>query len=534
MAFILSLLAIASLIYLRVAPAVDAAGVLARASATEETIGRNPDVVQHRILDFDERRPVDGRVIARRRIEDWQSGARGVRVRRLYDEKNQLIAGEWRNADGRRTLFRPKAAQKTGSQPSTQPSGRDGVWQFDLSAREFSTLIKHNDAATIEETAQNYVIEYQPSAPSLVLPAAELIRAAITLSKHDLHTVEQTLLIRLADETREFRYTERSYEQLSTSGVPAGAFELEPELVGGSGATERRSDVAMVPHTPVLLPSPPALATAELEIEVIRLLNQVNAFSGDQLSVTRTPEGVIEVEGIIDTDERKRELVGALAGVSNHPTVKIKIETPAEAAKHHVRQQSRVIVSEVQVPDKLPPAYSELRRHFIERGTPNDQIDQAIEQFADNARSRSRRAQQHARAMKDIAVRFSPEQLSALDERALAQWRTMIHEHAQAFQREAAILRRELEPVFSPNTPINSTNETRIETGLTNDADLVRAVERLSGLWSAVDESVRGAFSIGPEDPATVPIRLPQFWRSMRSAERLAGQIQTRIQVRHR
>jgi RNA polymerase sigma factor (sigma-70 family) len=537
-AFIVSLLAIALLIYLRVAPGVDAAGVLARASATEETIDRNPDVIQHRMLDLEERRPADGRVIARRRIEDWQSGERGVRVRRLYDEKNQLIAGEWRKADGKRALFRRKAAPKTSPQPSTQPLSTngvwDGVWQFDLSAKDFSTLIKNNDAATIEETAQIYVIEYQPSAQRFVLPAAELIRAAITLSKHDLHTVEQTLLIRQANETREFRFVERSYEQLSTSGVPPGAFELEPELVGSSGATERRGDVAIVPHTPTLLPSPPALATAELEVEVIYLLNQVNAFSGDQLSVTRTPEGMLKVEGIIDKDERKQELVRALAPVSNHPAVKIMIETPAEAARRHTQQQSRIIISEVQVPNKLPPAYSELRRHFIERGAPHDQIDHAIEQFADNAMGRSRRAQEHARAMKDIAVRFSPEQLSTLSEGALARWRAMIRGHAQAFQREAAILRRELDSIFPPDTSINFTNETQIETKLNNGADLVRAVEQLSGLWSAVDESVREAFSISLDDPATAPIKLPQFWRSLRKAEQLAEQIQTGIQVRHR
>jgi RNA polymerase sigma factor (sigma-70 family) len=537
-AFIVSLLAMALLIYMRVAPAVDAAGVLARASATEETIDRNPDVIQHRILDFDERRPVDGRVIARRRIEDWQSGARGVRVRRLYDEKNQLIAGEWRTADGRRTLSQRKAAAKTSPQPSVQSFGRngawDGVWQFDLSAKEFSALIKHNDAATIEERAQNYVIEYQPSAPSSVFPAAELIRAAITLSKHDLHTVEQTLLIRLANETREFRFAERSYEQLSESGVQPGAFELDPELVGSSAATKRRGNVAIVPHIPNLLPSPPALATAELEVEVIHLLNQVDAFSGDQLSVTRTPEGMLLVEGIIDTDERKQELVRALAPVGNHPAVKIMIETPAEAAKRYTQQKARVIISEVQVSNKPPPAYSELRRHFTGRGTPNDQIDQAIERFADNAMSRSRRARQHAQAMKDIAVRFSLDQLSTLDERAHAQWRAMIREHAQAFQREAAILRRELEPIFLPNTSIDSTNETQFETGLTNDADLVRAVEQLSGLCSPADESVREAFSISPDYPATAPIKLPQFWRSLRRAEQLAEQIQIGIQVRHR
>jgi hypothetical protein len=70
-------------------------------------------------------------------------------------------------------------------------------------------------------------------------------------------------------------------------------------------------------------------ATAELEVEVIRLLNQVDALSGEQLDVTRTAEGLLLIEGIIDTSERKQEIVRALDPVSNHPSVKIRIETPA-------------------------------------------------------------------------------------------------------------------------------------------------------------------------------------------------------------
>ena len=535
-AFIVFLMAIAWLVYMRIAPPINAACVLAKASSAEEKIDSNPDVIQHRILDFEVRQPADGRVISRRRIEDYGGGVRGVRVRRLYDEKNHLIAGDWRKADGACTLFRRDKPPEIASQHSIQSLDPDEVWRLDLSAREFTTLIKHTDAANMEETDQAYIIRYRHSAPNSIWPAAELIKASITLSKHDLHPVEQTFLIRGRGETREFRFSEASYERLPVNRVSPDIFVPEPELIGSNGATERRGNAAIAATAPNLPASLSAVATVELEVEVIRLLNQVDAFSGDQLSVTRTSDGLLLVDGIIDTDERKQELVRALATVSNQPAIKIKIETLAEVAKRLAKQQSNasakhIVISEVQVTGKHPPAYPDLRRHFIERGTANDRIDQAIVQFAEAALRRAHRARQHAGAMKQIAVRFSTEQLNTLDEKALDQWRAMIREHAQAFQSEATILRRELEPIF---LPINFVNEVQIDSEFTNDADLVRAVGRLFDLLLTIYGGIRDAFSIGSADPAIIEIKLPQFWRSLKSAESLASLIRNRFPADHR
>jgi DNA-directed RNA polymerase specialized sigma24 family protein len=526
-AVVFTVLLSAGLLYLLMpgATAVTAASLLGRARITEDEIDRNPNLVQHRILDLEERRPIDGRVISRSRIEVWHSGARGVRAKRLYDQKGRLVAGEWTRADGSRKVYRQKGADSTRNLE---------IWQLELSAKDFSALIRQVDAATVEETAQTYVIRYQPAGRHSILSSAELTKASITLSKHDLHTIEQTLLIQLSNETREFRFIEGSYDQLQASEVAPAVFEPERELLGSSGELRRRDDVTTVSSVPSPAPAPFTPATAELEVEVIRLLNQVNALSGEQLDLTRTAEDLLLVAGIIDTDERKQEILRALDPVSNNQSVKIMIETPEEAAKRQAPQPAQAVISEFRVADKVPPAYPELRRYFTEQGTPSDQLDQALERFGDTAMSRARRARQHARAMREIAGRFSPKQLSALDEQALAEWRSMIRDHAQAFQREAAALRRELEPVFLRHTSTDSANETQIETELASDAELARAVGHLASLWKFVDESVREAFSARSDDLTTITIELPRFWRSLKSAEGLAELMQIKIQTIHR
>ncbi len=527
-AFVASLIAIALVIHGQLAPSINAASILARANSTEEKISSNPGVIQHRIMDFEERRPADGRVISRWRIEDYRSGARGVKVRRLYDEKNRLVAGEWRRADGTRTLYGLQASPQASTRFSAQTLNLDDIWQLDLSAKEFTALIKNPDTATIEETARSYVIRYQLPAPGPTRAMAELISAVITLSKHDLYPLGQTLLIRQADETREFHFNEASYEQLPVIRVSPDRFEPEPELLGDREAKGSLSNLLEAAPNPKPEPSPAALATAELEVEVIRLLDQVNAFSRDQLNVTRSSKGLLQVEGIIDTDERKQELVRSLLTVQNHPAIRIRIETSAEAVKRLAGQQSNTTVNlsganEVRFTNKFPPAYPELRRYFSERGAANERTD-AIDKYTDTMLRRSRRTLQHARAMKQIAARFTPEQLKTLDEKALAQWHTMIREHARSFQNEVSIMRRELEPIFLPP---NFVTETQTEAEFTNDVELVNAVGRLFEVWADIDEDVRNAFSISTADPIIIEIKLPQFWRSLKSAESLAAVVKS-------
>src|SRR5262249_36497931 len=108
-----SVLLVAGLLYLWKpgTTSVTAAGLLERARVAEDKIDRNPGIVQHRMLDLEERQSADGRVISRHRIEDWRGAAQGLRVRRLYDDKNRLLAGEWRKTDGASTLYRNRKSK---------------------------------------------------------------------------------------------------------------------------------------------------------------------------------------------------------------------------------------------------------------------------------------------------------------------------------------------------------------------------------------------------------------------------------------
>jgi hypothetical protein len=258
-----------------------------------------------------------------------------------------------------------------------------------------------------------------------------------------------------------------------------------------------------------------SIATAELEIEVLRLLNQAGADLGEQISVRRPPAGPLRVIGILDTEQRKAEILHALQPLSNNPAVRIEVKTVAEAmaARQENRGASRPITVEgVEVAADTFPAYADLRAQMS---------DEDARVFAARMVSRSHSAMRHAWALRRLMAQFSPTDLANLQPEAHAKWIGLIQSHARQFERETASLRQQLQPIFSPGGLAGTTSGGEI----TNDAELARAVERLVALASANYEIVRSAFTVTREAAAFSAIKSPQFWQSMSSAQAVAASI---------
>lgn len=529
---ILSLLLIAALLFVRLQhspiPTVTAAELLRQSAIADETIAARTDQVLHRTINLEER-STGGELIARRRIEVWQSAERGLTARRLYDEHGGLLAGDWRRSDGVQTIYQHGAPPQLHLAPekrgNTEAPGFADVWQLSPSAKDFNALIGHSDRASVEVRPASYVISYANTEDDG--NAQGLVKATLVLSSADLHAIEQTLVIRQGSEVREFRFMEASFERHAPSTVAPAVFEPDRELLVLSGKSEGAKAIgAAQPVSPSSILSPPrAMATAALEVEVLRLVNVTGADLGEQVSVSRTPEGTLSVKGVVDTEQRKREILQALSPVINNPAVKVEVNTTAEALRQKQPAQAStgsVIVERVEAATSSIPAAAELRRHFSGRGLSNEQVEQEVSRFSNRMLDLSRQAEWHAWAIKRLAERFSPEERRALDASARAKWLTLIRDHARAIQQEAAALRQELGVVF-PFLP--SGDAQGIVIG--SDEDLMRAAARLVELASANNRAIQSAFTLSTGDAASLEVKTPQFWRSMRAAEDLAAKMQS-------
>lgn len=523
---VVSLVLIAALLVLRLhVPPVSAAELLQRSIVTEETIASNPEVVIHRTIQLEERVGNPAKIVSRRRIEVWQGAAPGIKLRRVYDEQNNLIAGEWSKADGTSTVYRPgtKPQARTAPDISAKAILETGeFWRLDTSARSFAALVGPAEAIAVEEISDAYLLVYQGAAAA---NGERLSRASLTLTRSNLHATQQTLTIEHNGEVREFRFVEAGFAQTPKDSVAPGLLRPESELLGeasnGSNGLNRPPATNDSLHDLGGPDRSAALASPELEIEVTYLLNRIKANLGEQVSMSRTAEGTLRVEALVETEGRKAEILRALGPIVGNPAVQVAVRTVAEAAQRKQNESKPRVgtLQEVDVANSRIPADSELRAYFSARLVGSDAVDREIDRYAGSVMNHSRQALLQASALKGLVERFSPEEVRALSPDARDKWLGMIREHAEAYRREVAALRQEIGSVFG----------SRGGAGAVEDAP-GRTANRLLQLSYANDDAVRSAFTISQDGRTAAGIKSEQFWRSLSAAEKLAAAIQNAYQ----
>lgn len=504
--------------------------LLSRSAAVEE---REPgtDSVVHRTLELEERLVPDGGLVARRRVEVWRNAKGGITVRRLFDQRGRLLAGEWRGADGSRTVYRAAEPAHNSARPDGEPApwGDDSAWQVEPSARDFSALVGHADALTVAAGNDSYLLTYNVAQAQA---SQEVVAASLVLRRDSLRATGQTLVLRRGGQQRSLSFTETGYERRPADSVPPSVFKPDAELLK-SPALHIQSLPAEAPtqssgpaQTPASEAAPPA--TAALEMQVLGLLNKAGADLGEQVGVTRTPQGALRVQALVETERRKAELLEALRPVADNPAVWVEVLTAAEAArqKGQGRTTTPTVVQQVEPTGETVAADSDLRRYFSTRGAEGGtKLESDIIRFAVGASAHSRQALQHAWALKRLAGRFAPGELRSLDGDAKATWLAMIRDHAGAVGRETAALDRELEPVFT-SQGVGGRAAAGLPSTIDDEAGLAAAAERLLSLCSELDPAVRSAFTASADPSASSAVKSAAFWRGLREAEALAQLIQ--------
>ena len=500
---------------------LSASNLLTRAAAAEEAQLARTDQVLHRTIGLEEKSST-GALIARHRIEVWQSAERGITARRLYDERGALVSGDWRRSDGVQTLYHHGTRPQLQLAPEKRGEAAirfDTVWQLGLTAREFSSLVGNVQSAHVEDAAANYVISYVSEAAK----TSGIVRAKLVLSRADLHAIEQTLVVQQDGQAREYRFVETSFERRPPNSVAPAVFEPDAELLSSDKLETPNSKLETGMPAPGPQPPVAVIATAALEVEVLRLLNQAGADLGEQIDVTRAPDGKLNVHGVIETPQRKQEILTALRPVAGNPALRIEIDTVTEALRKQPTTPQRpteVTMEDVQPTANVIPVDAELRRYLSARGVSQSQLDDEVRRFANQIVSRSRQAMYHAAAMKRLAERFSPDEVRTLDDDARTKWLSLIRQHARSFQSDSTALRQELAPVFG--AAANGGNEA---SEITDTDAFVRAVTHLFEVSAVNYNAIQTAFTVSSRASTSSALKSPQFWRAMREAEILAGKI---------
>jgi hypothetical protein len=229
------------------------------------------------------------------------------------------------------------------------------------------------------------------------------------------------------------------------------------------------------------------------------------------------------VEGLVDSPERKEQLLKALAPFTHDPAVKIQIAHAAEAAVSQTNPV-RIVVQGVDTFANKIPADAELRSHFGKTVRAAD-LDDTVRDYASRTVEHAVQVRFQALALLRLVQRFNAAQLKAMQPDARATWHRLVNQHAQLVLQDLRALRGELQPVFGSSWGTDAGSDAP-----TGEDALSSAAARLLSLSTAVDDAVGQSLLLSSADAQPTAIKTSQFSSSLAQAERLAHYIFARTQ----
>lgn len=489
-----------------------AQSVLNRAVVAEEKEAQ-PGVVLHRVLRFESKRVGDLTAVVQT-IDIWEDKANGKIARRVYDGENILIAGEWRKSDGAHFVYH----HRTGLKSLATPDDLNQIlmlspWRLDISPKTFRAMFNPAELEVVKGPT-DYTISWKGMR---AIASAKLVAATLTVTNNDFRVSRQSLEVERSDGRYEYSFVQLDAERLPEQEVLPGYFSPDSfvrpgssTVVGSAKPNVRNDSSDRMTH--VL-----ATASTELEIEVAYLLNRAKSDRNEQIVLTRTRTGSLLIEGVVETEERKKEIEAVLDPISKHSLVRIALQTVADASTISGRaitsvEQGTNTGNTIAVDPEL--------RNYLRSQSVSD-IDEAVRQFSATVVQSSYRALFHAIELKRLKTRFSNNELRAVSTDAHNKWTQMVHQHANGYLVEVANIKRILGPLFFSKIAVQLPDT---QVAMTNDDEVGKAIDRIWQVALSNNRIVRDAFTIS-SDSSGLAVTSPNFWQSLITSEILASQI---------
>ncbi len=406
-----------------------------------------------------------------------------------------------------------------------------------------NSLTNKQESVEEEKTDEGVSVLRLNTQVDIPVNEGQIISANLVVRARDFHPLEQRLRVKTSEGEQEYELRETSFAVMSLNSLTPGFFGDNPSLVTtaiepaplhspaseitmgndlANTANNSLSNVEANSEKPTKNIS--IQASPELEVEVLQLLHDVKADLGEQIEVRREPNGPIVISGIVETPERKNELLLALSSVKENPAVKIQINTIAEELARQKQQKAikaapAPSVEKFEIESNSFPAETDLHAYFARQGKVSDE---AVRQYTVRIINRSSQAMSYLWAMKRLKGKFNGAELNKLTPEARGKWLQLVKSYARSYQNEIADLKRELQPVFGSSAVSSGTGEK-----ISNDTELLQTIDQLFEIGSGNNQVIRAAFTTSSSQATTTALKTAQFWRSLSKAEALAANLQT-------
>ena len=541
-------------------PEISAVDVLAKARRAEEAL----EVPVHQSFEIQIRNQ-DSETTATHKLLVW------------VDPGNQRFASKAVGAGGelRHAFWRPRGEDSFVYDRARQPRivkqvipRRAALWRqasrTDLTPAELEAAFLRwlegqswrpvlTAAAVAEFAAQEGVRLHverasSPQGKSLVVRAEGLIagrsiEVILSVDPVTFRPIVQIMRFRFGDD-----FVELNLKPIAASAIPLKHVETvfsrqwaSASLFGGElslpeRARSREADIAPnVESKQPVQARPSAVKLATVEMEVQFALHRASACVGEPVRTRVIPDSHVEVEGLVETIERKQELAAILSELETSGWIRVHLRTISESVIEEEPAQNR---TEQADQDNTPsdsstiemtttasgriPIELALQRYF-EEATPNLAPGPQITQLANDALGLSENMMAQAWALRRLAEDFGGQRGA---QRPQARWllEVMLSEHLAVLRKQVAELRGMLD------SPLRAITGGAVE----QQASFARATDWSSAVLETfasirrLHDSTAGLLARG--DPTeTVPDEAAKLLDEFRAFDQHATEVQRRL-----
>jgi hypothetical protein len=287
--------------------------------------------------------------------------------------------------------------------------------------------------------------------PTQAPTEGRILNAELIVRSRDWHPVEQRFTVLGAKATQEYDVVETAYQVVALNAAPPSIFaEVMPPALP---ATLRRR---MPVNPAVVTPAPQQLDEAEISAKFA--LCRVDEFLRGQIRIAQNPAGSVQIEGMVETEQRKSELTRLLASI---PYTAVKLRTSEEALND--LQALPDADSTALVPADQPlaqPDGEEVKRNqawvqsqwnqygkqFQDGGS--NTLDQKMVEISNQAIAHMRAASLQAWALRRLAQDYPRERVRGMSDWSQLLLEMMVQDHARLLGVEIRQVNSMVNPVL--------------------------------------------------------------------------------------
>ncbi len=362
--------------------------------------------------------------------------------------------------------------------------------------------------------------------PTRVPTEGRILTAELIMRSGDWHPVEQRFMVQGENATQEYDVVETAYQVVALESAPSAIFaETVPPYLP---APPRRR---MVVTAPPELPTSQQLDEAEISAKFA--LYRVDEFLRGQIRIAQDQAGSVQIEGVVETDERKAELTSLLESI---PYTAVKLRTSEEAlddlqalpeansissprGDQHFAQPDGGEVKRNQA--WVQSQWNQYGKQFADDGS--NSLDQKMTEISNQAIAHTRAASFQAWALRRLAREYPRERVKGMSEWSKWLLEMMVQDHARLLGVEIGHLNSMAYPVLttfaaSSPAPVKVTPPAPKFPAFLDEAGWQKQVEQLFQNVDDINEQVLGVFGNvdllrgNAEDAVNDLLRqLPQF-----------------------